>query len=108
MTEEECSIKFVGETGSSGSQREDLSHFEIVAVRYPISLIHWPPRPSDLLPPSRQDPRTFSRPGFRHHRTLQLEGIPPSAVGEVEQPLGTAPDGEMCLNIDCGVPIRCC
>ena len=70
----------------------DIS-FSTVTLRLlwsPISLIHWPPRPSDLYPPPgrilgrtwRQDPRTFSRPRFRHHPGLQL-GIPGGEVGKL-------------------------
>ena len=99
---EECSIKCSRKTGSWGrfQTRRDLSDamgsellhpspFSTGTLRLlptPISLIHWPPRPSDLYPPQAGSSRTFSRPRFRHHPGLQL-GIP---VGEVGKLLGTA------------------
>ena len=67
-------------------------------LRYPISLIHWPPRPSDLYPPLGRILGHFPGPVSVTILLSSNWASPHVQLGK----LGNFWDGRMCLNIDCG------
>ena len=67
-------------------------------LRYPISLIHWPPRPSDLYPPLGRILGHFPGPVSVTILLGSNWASPHVQLGK----LGNFWDGRMCLNIDCG------